>query len=1171
MGRGSESQTLETRRRALLIVAVVAVTFASVAIGASSASAVPPKVASTFFSHVTTNTVELEAKVNPEGKVVVYHFEYGPADCSSSPCTTGPLLEGTLTSKATTAIAVAPAILEGLAPATIYHFRIVVSNAQKETVEGPDTTFRTYALPSAFGACSNDTFRGSFFLPDCRAYEQASSPDKNGADVNGGANQVEASSDGSSVDFFSAAGLPGAVGAQEFETYLARRDTDSWSTGGVYPPASDGSVARNAGWTPDLSLFFSNVADSFFGPWTFRARSSAERSFTPLVSGAEKEGFLAGASADGSIVYFQSEGQQPPSAASKENNLYVWDRDSGKVSLAGVLPNAACVSPPCIAPGGSFAGPYEWFSADKEGVLRGSHEYYVQNQHAISNDGTRAYFTASGGQLYLREGATGSAPTTVQVSASEKTNGGGTEGTDTNGTRPAAFMSATPDGSKAFFTSPEKLTSEATTGPEASDPPTIASASIDGTETKLNSIPARAHGLTVSGSYLYWANPTGGTIGRARLGASGPEEIKESFITGASNPQAVAIGGEYIYWTNAAGEEEDEGSIGRAKLGPGGAEEVRQDFFATSFTHLVEVSPSNTTEITLFNPRGIAVDETHIYWGDVGLNGNPGSSSALIRSNLKGEEVEEYGEFENQPGEYLPFHIAPQGLAIEGNFIYVSTHGKNDATSNLRRLSLLDPRAPALFASEEGVIDGLATDSTHFYWANTTTNSIGRANLEFGEEVKADFIKEAARPKGLAVTASHFYWSANQEAPSNLGNDLYRFDAGANPGERLTDLTVDSGDPNGAEVKGILGASNDGEDVYYAANGVPDGTTNSPNGQGESATLGNCHGKGDLNSLLFSGECNLYLHHGTQTIFIARLNAAGGKLSDAANWEPVGTTIDAPENTARVSADGQTLLFRSRRQLGAYDNRGEPQLYRYQLGAGSAVCISCSPSGEAPVGEPTLQSIKPALRAVEPPGAIGILTRNLSADGNRIFFETPDKLVAEDTDGEAGCPRGGQAFVPACQDVYEWEAKGTGSCESSDENGGCLYLLSSGASAEPAFFADASESGNDAFIFTRDALVPQDRDQLQDVYDARVEGGLVSQNVVSTPICEGDACKGSASSPHVFQSRGFSGPPNPKAKACPKGKRKVTRKGKSRCVSKKHHKSKARKSKRANAKERASR
>jgi hypothetical protein len=68
--------------------------------------------------------------------------------------------------------------------------------------------------------------------------------------------------------------------------------------------------------------------------------------------------------------------------------------------------------------------------------------------------------------------------------------------------------------------------------------------------------------------------------------------------------------------------------------------------------------------------------------------------------------------------------------------------------------------------------------------------------------------------------------------------------------------------------------------------------------------------------------------------------------------------------------------------------------------------------------------------------------------------------------------------------VYEWEAYGEGSCASIAQDGGCLYLISSGTSSEQSYFGDASANGNDVFFFTRQALAPTDDDDLVDVYDA---------------------------------------------------------------------------------------
>ena len=128
---------------------------------------------------------------------------------------------------------------------------------------------------------------------------------------------------------------------------------------------------------------------------------------------------------------------------------------------------------------------------------------------------------------------------------------------------------------------------------------------------------------------------------------------------------------------------------------------------------------------------------------------------------------------------------------------------------------------------------GLALEGNHIYWAAQGFDAIGRAKLNgdgAASEVEGEFIKGAGQPKGLAVDGSHIYWSANGEASANPGKDLYRYDAEA---RTLEDLAPDSGDPDGAEVRGVLGASEDGSYLYFAANGVPNGTVGSPNARGK--------------------------------------------------------------------------------------------------------------------------------------------------------------------------------------------------------------------------------------------------------------------------------------------------------------------------------------------------
>jgi hypothetical protein len=263
-------------------------------------------------------------------------------------------------------------------------------------------------------------------------------------------------------------------------------------------------------------------------------------------------------------------------------------------------------------------------------------------------------------------------------------------------------------------------------------------------------------------------------------------------------------------------------------------------------------------------------------------------------------------------------------------------------------------------------------------------------------------------------------------------------------------------------------------------------------------------------SCIGSGICKLYLWHNGTVSFIAALSA-----EDQNNWRPrpfVGMT-----HASRVTPDGRTLLFSSQRQLTSYDNRGFNEFYRYDAVSGRLVCVSCAPSGAPPTGSAGLRSLTIILGAIEP----SILMRNLSADGSRVFFESPDALVPQDTNNT--------------QDVYEWELAGTGSCQESSgsfsaASGGCLYLISTGRSPDASYFADASASGNDVFFFTDQPLVGQDQDGLVDVYDARVGGGIAAQSPPSPSApCGGEACRGPAGSAPVFpapSSAVFSGAGN---------------------------------------------
>jgi hypothetical protein len=168
------------------------------------------------------------------------------------------------------------------------------------------------------------------------------------------------------------------------------------------------------------------------------------------------------------------------------------------------------------------------------------------------------------------------------------------------------------------------------------------------------------------------------------------------------------------------------------------------------------------------------------------------------------------------------------------------------------------------------------------------------------------------------------------------------------------------------------------------------------------------------------------------------------------------------------------------------------------------------------------------------------MTRNLSLDGKRVVFDSEDRLLASDHND--------------VNDVYEWEANGKGSCESSRVAGGCLFLISRGdAGAGPSWFGDADEGGENIFFFTAQSLVAQDRDELVDVYDAKVDGGISAQEAPPVASCQEEATclEAPAAQPSVADplspfAQGANVKPRP---ACKKGR--VRRHGK--CVRKRVH------------------
>lgn len=212
---------------------------------------------------------------------------------------------------------------------------------------------------------------------------------------------------------------------------------------------------------------------------------------------------------------------------------------------------------------------------------------------------------------------------------------------------------------------------------------------------------------------------------------------------------------------------------------------------------------------------------------------------------------------------------------------------------------------------------------------------------------------------------------------------------------------------------------------------------------------------------------------------------------------------------ARATSDGSVFAFDTNAPVPAGFNNGGgySEVYRYETAAESLSCLSCPGNGQAPTGNAEITHDD--VGGQSGLALLGADTRAMSADGSRVFFDTPASLVPGDQNG--------------VRDVYEWEA-------------GKLSLVSSGTSPRPSYYIDSSAGGGDVFFSTSAGLSASDVDEGYDVYDARVP--RPGETPPATTSCEGAACHParlaealSAPASELFDGLGNLAGPSPKHNA----------------------------------------
>ena len=208
--------------------------------------------------------------------------------------------------------------------------------------------------------------------------------------------------------------------------------------------------------------------------------------------------------------------------------------------------------------------------------------------------------------------------------------------------------------------------------------------------------------------------------------------------------------------------------------------------------------------------------------------------------------------------------------------------------------------------------------------------------------------------------------------------------------------------------------------------------------------------------------------NGTIAVFSSGL-APDPRTDNPAVVDSVASTGARHSGDFQTTSNGDFAAFASTIPLLGEDNARFAEVYRYAAAGHSLSCPSCNPTGARAAGAASLA-----------PDGLSLL------EDGRVFFNSDDALAPRDLDNR--------------RDVYE-------------SNGGVPQLISTGGSRFDSSLLGASADATDVYFFTRDTLVPQDKNgSLVKLYDARAEGGF---EFLPQPVsCKAsDECHGPGSEP----------------------------------------------------------
>jgi hypothetical protein len=430
---------------------------------------------------VSATAATLHGQVNPQGHPTAYSFQYGTVSCTLQPaaCTEAPSPLLAIGSGEASIEVSQP--LTGLQPDTTYFYRLIVEDTGTgEQIFGPDRTFTTQgAVPT--------------LLPDNRAWELVSPPDKGGAvlSITGEVGIIQAAAAGGAIAYLANAPTEaGARGNAGPNQVLSTRGASGWSSRDLATP-HQAPTGETPSTSPEYKAFSEELAGALVQPFgRFNPTLSAEASeqtpylrtlgacalscYQPLLTA--KAGFENAPAGFGEEASCVEGGATSGAATVCGPAVEAATPDLGHAVLRSAAPLTIGAPPGTVVPGlgvnGVTGSLYEWGAGhlqlisvlppaapgepelpapvgDQDQLALGHRTGSLS--HAISTDGRRVFWESLG-DLYMRDTV---AEESLQLDVAEPTcpvgaceSGGG------------EFQVASADGSRVFFSDPRRLTSD---------------------------------------------------------------------------------------------------------------------------------------------------------------------------------------------------------------------------------------------------------------------------------------------------------------------------------------------------------------------------------------------------------------------------------------------------------------------------------------------------------------------------------------------------------------------------------------------------------------------------------------------------------------------------------------------------------------------------------------